>query len=151
MPRKREKRPADTSLAADMLEGGGAIAAFTGISEPRVFYLCERGLLPAFKVGIRWCALKSELRAALTSRTSSEEHGASKVIPSAPQLADVYRLFERGERARRMVDEALAAMSKDEIAAPEDLEERLRAHLIEHPEASWDQAVAALVHRRTEP
>jgi len=71
MPRKREKRPADTSLAADMLEGGTAIAAFTGIPEPRVYYLCERRLLPAFKVGVRWCARKSELRATLTSRPSS--------------------------------------------------------------------------------
>ncbi len=73
MPRKREKRPADTSLAADMLEGGSEISAFTGIPEPRVFYLCERGLLPAFKVGIRWCARKSELRAALTSQRRGAE------------------------------------------------------------------------------
>ena len=69
MPQKRKKRPADGSLAADLLEGGTAIAEFTGISESRVFYLCERGLLPAFKIGVRWCALKSELRAALSSRT----------------------------------------------------------------------------------
>jgi hypothetical protein len=68
MPQKRKKRPADTSLAEDLIEGVGAIAAFTGIDEPRAYYLCERGHLPAFKIGIRWCALKSELRAALTSR-----------------------------------------------------------------------------------
>jgi predicted DNA-binding transcriptional regulator AlpA len=72
MPQKRKTHPADSELAADLLEGGSAIAAFTGISEPRVFYLCERGHLPAFKIGIRWCALKSELRAALTSRTAKE-------------------------------------------------------------------------------
>ena len=73
------------------------------------------------------------------------EHGVSKVISSARHLADVYRLFERGERARRVVEEALAAMAKEEIAAPADLEERVRAYLSEHPEASWDEAVAALV------
>ncbi len=79
------------------------------------------------------------------------EHGVSKVIPSARQLADVYHLFERGERARRIVDEALAAMSKEEIAAPADLEERVRAYLREKPEAPWDEAVAELVRRRTKP
>jgi hypothetical protein len=72
MPQKRKKHPADSSLAADLLEGGTAIAEFIGISEPRVFYLCERGYLPVFKVGSRWCALKSELRGALTSRTAKE-------------------------------------------------------------------------------
>jgi hypothetical protein len=66
MPEKRRKPPADTSLAEDLRVV--AIAAFTGIDEPRAYYLCERGHLPAFKIGIRWCALKSELRAALTSR-----------------------------------------------------------------------------------
>jgi len=62
------KRAHDQSLAADMLDSVKAIAAFTGIPETRVFYLCERGYLPVFKIGNRWCARKSELRAALTSR-----------------------------------------------------------------------------------
>ena len=69
MSGKRTQRSADTSLADDLLEGGRAIAQFTGIPEPRVFYLCERGLLPVFRLGTRWCARKSELRAALTSRS----------------------------------------------------------------------------------
>lgn len=30
----RKKRPADISLAADLFEGGRAIADFTGIDEP---------------------------------------------------------------------------------------------------------------------
>ena len=69
MPRKnRDKHPVDDSLAADLLEGGEAISAFTGIPAPRVFYLCERGLLPVFKIGTTWAARKSELRARLTSR-----------------------------------------------------------------------------------
>jgi hypothetical protein len=62
-----------SDLADDMLEGGEAIARFTGIPPSRVFYLCERGYLPVFKVGVRWCALKSELRAALSSRTRAAE------------------------------------------------------------------------------
>jgi len=79
------------------------------------------------------------------------EHRVSKVIPSARQLADVYRLFERGERARRIVDAALATMSEEEIAAPADLVERVRAYLAEHPEAPWEEAVAELVRRRAKP
>jgi len=55
-------------LAGDMLDGAEAIARFTGIPVTRVFYLCERGLIPVFKIGSRWCARKSELRSALTSR-----------------------------------------------------------------------------------
>lgn len=64
------------TLAEDMLEGGEAIARFTGIPPSRVFYLCERGYLPVFKVGARWCALKSELRAALSSRSRAAELAA---------------------------------------------------------------------------
>jgi hypothetical protein len=59
---------AETELAADMLDGVPAISKFTGIPESRVYYLCDRELLPAFKIGTRWCALKSELRDALRSR-----------------------------------------------------------------------------------
>jgi hypothetical protein len=72
------------------------------------------------------------------------EHGVGKVIPDARDLANAYRLFERGARAKRVVDEALAAMSREEIVAPADLEERVRAYLAEHPEASWDEGVEAL-------
>jgi hypothetical protein len=59
-------------------------------------------------------------------------------------LADAWRLFKRGERARRVVKEALAAMAKEEITAPDDLEERVRAYLSENPEAPWDEAIEAL-------
>ena len=64
------------------------------------------------------------------------EHGAGKVIPSARELADAYCLFARGERARRIAEEALAAMSAEETAVPVDLEEHLRAYLVEHPEVA---------------
>jgi hypothetical protein len=50
-------------LAADLLDGVPAIAAFIGWPERRVYYLVERGVLPVFKVGERkWCARKSALR-----------------------------------------------------------------------------------------
>jgi hypothetical protein len=51
------------ALAADLLDGVAAIAAFTGWPQRRVYYLAERGLLPLFKVGDRkWQGRKSTLR-----------------------------------------------------------------------------------------
>jgi hypothetical protein len=55
------------SLSEDMLEGVEKIAQYTGLAPRRVYYLCEQKLLPVFKLGTKWCALKSELRAALRS------------------------------------------------------------------------------------
>ncbi len=54
-------------LADDMLDGAEAIGKFIGVSRRRAFYLCESGTVPAFKLGNRWCARKSELRDALRS------------------------------------------------------------------------------------
>jgi hypothetical protein len=50
-------------LSDDLLEGVRAIGAFTGIAPRRLFYLAETKQLPVFKVGNRWCALRSALRA----------------------------------------------------------------------------------------
>jgi hypothetical protein len=70
------------------------------------------------------------------------EHGVGKVIPDARMIEDAYRLFVRGERARRVAEEALAAMSEEEgIAVPADLEARVRGYLEQHPAEAWDDAV----------
>jgi hypothetical protein len=73
------------------------------------------------------------------------KHGARKVVPDAKMLADAYRLTVRRTRMRAVVKKALATMAKQEIAAPTDLERRVRAHLKTHPASSWGAAVAALV------
>lgn len=65
------------------------------------------------------------------------EHGVGKVIPSADKLVDAYRRFKFGARARLIVEEALSAMSREEIAATADIETRLRAYIEQHPGASW--------------
>jgi hypothetical protein len=59
------------TLADDLLDGATAIAKFTGFKVRRVFYLCEQGELPAFKIGTRWCARKSELLTILRSERAS--------------------------------------------------------------------------------
>jgi len=48
-------------LADDLLDGMPAIARFYGCTERRGYYLAENRLIPAFKVGEKWCARKSTL------------------------------------------------------------------------------------------
>jgi hypothetical protein len=54
---------AEDSLADDLLRGVRPIAEFLGETERRTFYLCERGYIPAGKVGAAWVASKKALRA----------------------------------------------------------------------------------------
>jgi hypothetical protein len=50
------------ALSEDLLDGAERIADYTGWPTRRVFYLLEKGLIPAFKIGNRWTARKSRLR-----------------------------------------------------------------------------------------
>ena len=75
------------------------------------------------------------------------EHRVRKVVPSADTLADTYCLFARGARMKQVVEAAMAAMAKQEIAAPTNLERRVKAHLKAYPESSWDEAVALICAR----
>ena len=50
------------NLGDDLLQGVGPISAYMGMSTRRLYYLAETRQLPVFKVGNRWCALKSVLR-----------------------------------------------------------------------------------------
>jgi hypothetical protein len=52
----------DTSFADDLLRGVPEIAEFLDEQERRVYYLLDRGLLPAGKLGDRWVASKAALR-----------------------------------------------------------------------------------------
>lgn len=52
----------DETLASDLLRGADEIAAFLGESRRRVFYLCERGLIPCSKEGASWISARSALR-----------------------------------------------------------------------------------------
>ncbi len=51
------------NLCDDKLTGARAIAEFLGEETRRTFCLLERGELPAFKLGGRWCARRSTLLA----------------------------------------------------------------------------------------
>jgi hypothetical protein len=51
-----------TTLADDLLEGCPEIGAFIGKSARETLWAIERGRLPAWRDGHKWCALKSVLR-----------------------------------------------------------------------------------------
>ena len=51
------------TLANDLLEGIAEIGEFYGFGPRRTYYLAGRGLIPVFKIGNRWCALRSASRA----------------------------------------------------------------------------------------
>jgi hypothetical protein len=57
-----DDRSDDEALSEDLLDGAERIAEYTGWPTRRVFYLLEKGLIPAFKMGNRWIARKSRLR-----------------------------------------------------------------------------------------
>ena len=52
---------------ADFVWGAGAIAKVIGRSERAVFHMLEKKLLPAKRVGGRWCASRRKLLEALTN------------------------------------------------------------------------------------
>lgn len=53
----------DIKLSNDMIEGAEAIAEELGFPVRRAFNLLERGVIPGYKLGSRWRARRSTLRA----------------------------------------------------------------------------------------
>jgi excisionase family DNA binding protein len=53
--------PADDHLAADLIHGQEAIAAYLGIPKRRVEWLLQQGQIPAVRLGLRWTASKRRL------------------------------------------------------------------------------------------
>jgi hypothetical protein len=60
----------------DLLTGGKAIAAYRNESVRRVFYLLERGLLPAWKRGEIWETRKSLIIADERARLAAAQRAA---------------------------------------------------------------------------
>jgi hypothetical protein len=61
-----DRAPPVQTLGDDLLSGIDAIAAFLGADERATYHLVKSGLLPGvFKIGRKWCALRSQLRAGI--------------------------------------------------------------------------------------
>lgn len=73
------------------------------------------------------------------------EHGIRKVIPQDDLLGYAYRLFVRSARLKKIVEKAIEDIQdQDDLVAPVDLRESVAEYLLQHPELSWDAAVAAI-------
>jgi hypothetical protein len=77
-----------------------------------------------------------------------EEHGVVKVVPNQAQLNDAYQLFKRSEQVKGIVEKILADQGELQTTAPADLEQRVREYLDEHPEETWDDAVAVIAREK---
>ena len=73
------------------------------------------------------------------------EHGVGKVIPQRSRRSRTCTACSSAASAPGRRREALAANDGRRSPRPADLEERVRAYLAKHPEASWDQAVATIL------
>jgi predicted ATP-dependent endonuclease of OLD family len=75
-------------------------------------------------------------------------HGIEKVVPDAENLTAAWR----SAKAHAEIETAMEAANEAaehwlEEAAPADLDERIREHLMRHPLGSWDSALRDIVSR----
>jgi excisionase family DNA binding protein len=52
--------------------GADAIAQALGVSRRQAFHLLEKGLIPARKVGAKWCTQREDLRRHFSVNTQTE-------------------------------------------------------------------------------
>ena len=70
-------------LCDDLIPGAAAIGReFGGCSERQAFYLLEKGIIPGFKLGRKWYARRSTLRALIEQR-EREAMAAAKAKAAA--------------------------------------------------------------------
>jgi hypothetical protein len=74
------------------------------------------------------------------------EAGIKKVVPTKEQLDEAFKLFANGARIEEVVLAAISELGSapEEISIPDDLEDRVRAWLVQHPTKVWEDAVAAI-------
>jgi hypothetical protein len=72
------------------------------------------------------------------------EHGVAKVIPAPATLAEAFTAFRRGAAAQAALEPEMARLNAEPVEVPSDLDARLRAHLEDNPEETWDAALKAI-------
>ena len=73
------------------------------------------------------------------------EHGVEKIVPDGEALADAFRAYTRAPAIKEAIKKAIEELPDDAVEIPADLDEQVAAYLEEHPEAPWEEAVAAIV------
>jgi Topoisomerase 6 subunit A/Spo11, Toprim domain len=91
-------------------------------------------------------ALPSDQLVAFIERKLTE-HGIKKVIPKSDLLGKTYQLLVNNKRIEEAVAETISNLGDENIDVPSNLKNRVEAHLREHPELRWDEAVAAIVEK----
>ena len=76
--------------------------------------------------------------------------GVTKLIPEDDVLASAYRRAQFLQALEEQAEKLRADLTEQTWTAPDDLAARVNAHLAEHPEMSWDDAVWALVAEESE-
>ena len=72
------------------------------------------------------------------------EHGVAKVIPAPSTLAEAFTAFRRGAAAQAALKAEMARLNAEPVEVPSDLDARVRAHLEDNPEETWDAALKAI-------
>ncbi len=76
--------------------------------------------------------------------------GVTKLIPEADVLASAYRRAQFLQALEEQAEKLRTDLAGQTWTAPDDLAGRVNAHLAEHPEMSWDEAVWNLVADESE-
>jgi DNA topoisomerase VI subunit B len=73
-----------------------------------------------------------------------KEHGARKVVPDAELLGRTYVAMRRGKAAERALAAEMKRLNAEPVVIPDDLADRVKAHLVENPTSTWGSAVKAI-------
>ena len=100
----------------------------------------------AFLIGeerVELNAMSSDVFVAFVER-KLEEHGIAKVIPPQTTLAEAFIAFRRGAAAQAALEAEMARLNVEPVEVLSDLDARVRAHLEDNPEETWDAALKAI-------
>jgi hypothetical protein len=91
-------------------------------------------------------ALPSDELVAFVERKLTE-HGVAKLVPEDDLLAEAYRAFVRGQRAKEIFAHELAQADTADQTVPGDLRTRVEVYLKKHPAWRWDDAVRKVARK----
>jgi hypothetical protein len=103
-----------------------------------------------------WPGLRVELNAMTSDQFVTwierrlTEHGVAKVIPTPETLAKAYQRATRTKAINDALVRIQEHRQEDPSDVPDDLQDRVKAVLDEHPELSWDAAVWQIVQDHEE-
>ena len=72
------------------------------------------------------------------------DHGIAKVVPPEATLAEAFTAFRRGAAAQAALRAEMARLNAEPVEVPSDLDAKVRAHLEDNPEETWDAALKAI-------